>query len=251
MKMHSLIFGLLGILGASLPLMAQTPGSQPVPQPLLSGPLLNRAPESALWTVIISRTSSRKPEARREKGAPAELQQLTVAKSKTTYREERLLSDGTKSEVWRVGAMQISALPGSGELTIFEPSPSSIALLDPEAYTDYSKTDFPGFEWISKKNYRGVQELAGRPCLVFEEAASDPSGEAPEGAPQILRTSMAAWIDLETRLPVILQKGAKTNAYRFGTPPQGMLTLPPRIQSLLDRRAKALEMATRRPARPY
>jgi hypothetical protein len=183
-----------------------------------------------------------------------------VAKAKTIYREERVFSNGKKFETWRVGAMQISALPGSGELAISEPSASDIGLTDPEAYTDYSKTDFPGFEWISKKNYLGVQEMAGRQCLVFKDSVSDLSEDAiavaeenPEGAPKIpvRRSPTAAWIDLETRLPVVLQKGDRKSAFVFGPTPAAMLTLPPKIQSLLDRRAKALEMLTRRPAKPY
>ncbi len=263
MKWFTLTVGMaIGLLGMSLTALAQPQKNQPVPQPLPPGPLLNRAPEFSSWTMSISsaQVAPKSPDAPQSK-PPVELRRLTVTKTKNVYREERQFSDGSTRETWRVGSMQISTLPHSSELIVFEPAAATIGLLDPEDYTNYSKTDFPGFEWISKRNYRGVQKIMDTQCLVFGDSLDDISEETRKAMaeaagevalPQIQsgRSATAAWIDLQTRLPMALQKGNKKEVFQFSAPPQAMLALPPKMQHLLDRRAKAVEMLTRRPAKP-
>lgn len=173
-------------LGMSLALGAQEP---PTPKEIPPGPLLKRAPRFASWTITISRGKKSEPSPKGPDGSPGghgkepvELRQIAVTKTDNIYRQEIQLSDGSKTESWRIGRMQISFLPRSGEPSIFEPSQEAMKDLDPDFYTDYSKADFSGLEWISRTNYLGMQKVKGVQCLAFGASAKEETGEAMRGA---------------------------------------------------------------------
>ncbi|MCX6968097.1 MAG: hypothetical protein NTZ46_10055, partial [Verrucomicrobia bacterium] len=63
--------------------------------------------------------------------------------------------------------------------------------------------------------------------------------------------AVAAYVDLETRLPVMCQRGDEVRLFKFMAPPQAMLVLPPEVQKDLKRRANDIELLSRMPARPF
>lgn len=249
MKQWILITGWLGMVFTAA--AQQGNPNPPVAGEIPKGPLLRRAPELAAWTITISHAQAQSGNADGSpaKTMPVEIQALFVTKSGKIYREERHYTDGSRIELWRIGAMQISEKPDTGEVVIFEPSESMLGLLDPEAYTEYSKTDFPGLDWISKRNYVGIQKVGTVDCLTFSASKEIDRGEGAKGPP--VRSTIVAWIDRETRLPVCIQSGGRKVVFTFVKPPQTTLALPPKLQSFLDRRAKALELYTTAPGRPY
>lgn len=238
---------------------AQEPEAQPTPYPLPKGPLLARAPEFSQWVIYFNpqkKKAAALASATPPPGGPAEVKQITVTKTRTIYHEETLDTLGRKRESWRVGPLQIVTLPGTKTWTILDPSSFGAGGADPTLYTDYSKTDFPGLEWVSAKNYVDVKKVMGLDCIVCKSGAApaappqsqaslSPAADAGRNAPE-----MTACMDLTTRLPVVFLRGEETRVYQFVDLAPVMQTLPPEIQTALLQRAKSIQQMIRRPAKP-
>lgn len=230
---------LLSILSLALLTGVRATADKIEKPPLPAGELLKRAPDFSKWTVIYSY-----PESKPAKGGdspkagnpgPVRLATLTVTKTKNIYVEQKTYTDGSVKQSWRLGDMQI-CFSDFKTVNIYDrssfPSADGELLANPELYTDYSKTDFPGLEWVSARNYAGVQTLNDVECLVFREN------------PPINPANPTAYIDLQTRLPVRLVSQESTNTYTFDPTPPVPISLPPEIQQLLESRAKAIKSMT-------
>jgi hypothetical protein len=177
---------------------------------------------------------------------------MMVAKSGPIRCVVSVTSDGHRTEKWCEGGLQATIFPGVQEPSI---STRSTTSRGNEGYSDYSKTDFPGFEWISAKNYIGAQTMEGVPCIVFHDgpvslnaAAATTDGTA--AAPPVPKTGRTAYIASDGRLPVLLQDENVTTFYQFETPPAAPLTLPPNVQAAFDLIHARLEEAAAPPAAP-
>jgi hypothetical protein len=148
-----------------------------------------------------------------------------------------------KQDAWIKGNTETVMFPGWKSPTI---QPLS---------QDYSKVDFPGFEWIAAGNFAGIQKLFGNDCLVFiNGAAATPSQatDAPKtGLPTDADPNRAtAWVALDSRLPVLLTGQGMLHTYQFRPPPQAMQTLPAAVQALMDSYASQLNDLYGRKADP-
>ena len=239
-----LICGSAPLLRAQQP--PPTPRPSPTPRPTLPpGPLLNRAPEFAQWSVI-SRTvpdlAAASPSATPapKSSRPPVDQTLTVTKTRTIRSEQTTGIGGAQIQKWCVPDMQV-VVRGSGNPVVALPGASGDS-----AYTDYSRTDFGGFEWISKRNFEGIQKVMNQDCLVFRDKMKLEGENARSGPPP----SAVAAINADSRLPVALQLGEETRTYQFGPAPTEMLTLPPKIDALINQWRKTLHQASLPPAKP-
>lgn len=239
MKSLSLLIALLlgGLFAA-----ASEPDAKIEQRPLPSGPLLVRAPALSAWTVTYSYPMPKKTDNAdaATATAPVRLLTLIVRKSTKLYFERKTFTDGATRESWRLGDTQINLVPDSHKLDIFEPSSfgrtaSGDLLADPSVYTDYSRTDFQGLEWVSAQAYVGVAQRQGRDCLVFAQEAL--ASSATEARPTF------AYIDLQTRLPVAQEGPSAVIRYSFDPSPT-MPVLPPDIQRFLEKRANAIKTMT-------
>jgi len=111
-------------------------------------------------------------------------------------------------------------------------------------------SDFSGLEWISPATYTGIQSLGGRKVIVFTGSVCDKGAtdlaiirngvdrqrgqEALSGHivtkafdPNDYKVPAIAYIDLESRLPLMVKYGSLTRSYHYRTPSQSTLTLPP------------------------
>jgi hypothetical protein len=173
-----------------------------------------------------------------------------VTKTGSTRYEITAKANGDKVQRWCVGSIQALIIPGVKD-------PQLAVTLGPRLsaltnYVDYSKSDFPGFDWISRSNYVGVQMTEGVPCIVFQQATSD---SASQSAPATTGTGAApaanvAFISQEGRLPVLLLLGGESTLYQFRPPPTGPLTPPPNIQALFDEWNERVKRASAPPAPP-
>jgi hypothetical protein len=211
-------------------LAPQVRAQQAVPQPSLPplppGPLIQkRAPDFASWIIRppsmavpgssssgTSRTQSQK--AQEHKESPA-------AFIKTGQIIPRQTADDTGRvwNTWCVEGLQITVWPG-GQNWIIQ-SRGSDPTVPTANYVDYSNTDFPGFDWISQRNYAGIKNVLGRPCIVFADKI------IANGALEL--TDAVAYVDLATRYPIALKVGGEVTQYEFQTPPRAPLVLPPAI----------------------
>jgi hypothetical protein len=209
---------------------AQIPGQpQATPPPLAPGPLLNRAPGLSQWLVSITTGSDNIPEI---PDAQTKYDERTlVTKSDPIRYEITLKTGGEKFEKWYVGSMVATVVPG-----VPTPSVSPIDQgLGRNGAMDFSATDFPGFEWLSRKTYIGVQNVEGVDCIVFHTNKEDGYKVADDTPPIVTGTATAppqsgstAYIAEEGRLPVLLIVGPTVTFYQFRATPSA-LALPPAV----------------------
>ena len=84
-----------------------------------------------------------------------------VTKSGNTIAEKLVNENGVAIETWHVPGFTVSAV--NGKDPVLSPSPGNTFNT-----TDYSTTDFAGFDWISPQNFVGAKEIMGRHCLIFK-----------------------------------------------------------------------------------
>jgi hypothetical protein len=216
----------------------------PTPEPLPSGPLLKRAPDPYEWVIRVDTEESAKPPQQAKAPPPPPPKTLVVTKGGKVVREAVGYANGAAVEIWHRGGVAITKSPenqtwivSSGARTGFD-SP------------DYVTSDFSGLEWISPSTYTGIQSFGGRKVIVFTGSVCDKSeadlatikngvdrqrGEetlshkpiSKAFDPNDYKVSAVAFIDLETRLPLMLKYGNLTRSYQYRIPSQSILTLPP------------------------
>ena len=72
-----------------------------------------------------------------------------------------------------------------------------------------------------------------------------------ESAPQEVRVPAVAYIDLETRLPLVVTFGNERRIYQYGTPPTAMLALPPALAGAVKEHEKQMKRLSAPAARAF
>ncbi len=246
------------ILLAGFTAWAQQAAPSPSVPPLPRGPLLKRAPDFAQWEIakFHSTKNPAKPGAGQdadETAHPESPKRVSVTKTGEMRHLVAIDPDGSRSKIWFKGDLEVVCQPGWK-------FPWLAKAHDPHNpfAIDFSRTDFPECGWVSARNYRGIQKVQGRDCILFSERVTIvPDPDNPDSnIPQISGTNAAwygraAFVDLETRLPVTEVTSGEITTYQFGTPPQTMLTFPADIQKTIDTREAELKRETSEPPRPY
>jgi hypothetical protein len=246
MKAHFLI--IVSLSFATIALRAQERAATPELPPLPPGPLIQkRAPEMCQWLVSIvgvnPATSSRtgaSPEAL--KGFWAS--QTMFTKTKDILRQEFYDQKESIWTTWCVPGFEITIWPDGRNWIVQTMQKIDAKGPPPVLYIDFSKSDFPGFEWLSVNNYAGIQNVHGNKCIVFKDKVL----VDPEHGIYVPGT---AYIDFDSRFPVELLEGSVDRTYDFKNPPAGILTLPPLVQALLNNRMNGAGLATFHPVKAY
>jgi len=198
------------------------------------GPLVQkRAPETNRWIITYNpqKTAGGGGESEaaasgtKGKRAPFS-RRIVYTKSGAFVCEQVIAPDGKVRERWIVGDYQFDKDPKTKRFNIYSVQAFVGGKFDGVRFTDLSKTDFPGFEWIGPKDYAGVQKVMNRECLVFHRADGEEA---------------TAYVDAATRYPVVLKRGNETRLYEFQKAPQ--IALPAEIQKELAARAPAAKKA--------
>lgn len=211
------------------------------PPDLPPGPLLKPAPDFSTWTVTTKIVTARGQDAAEEgpadgQGNPAD-KRVTVTKTGNIRKEEKLDQSGGRTESWTFGGYTVTLEKDSDVPTVgINPTAKDSK---PEAQ---ARKDFPGFEWISAKNFAGVVPVSGKDCLVFR-------GQTP-GDEQTASYTAVAGIDAQTRLPVSLALGEERKVFEFGPPPTAALVLPQGVKDAIDSWKSHLDVVSRPPPRP-
>lgn len=238
---------------ASLFRAAAAPLSQGTPEPLAPGPLLNRAPDFSQWLIS---SKSGPADAVQVPDQKTKFEQITrVRKTGSIRYETTATADGRRYQKWCTENLQATIIPGVKDPQI---AMSWGAAKGNVGYTDYSKSDFSGFNWISKSNYIGTQVMAGVPCIVFHTGPADDdtaitSGTAtsnPSAPAAIPKKGNTAYIAADSRLPVLIVDNGAITFYQFEAPPSTPLALPPNIQSAFDTVMTRLRQAAAPPPPP-
>lgn len=185
--------------------------------PLPKGDLIHkRAPEFSQWKVTSASSHGR---------ASADV--VLYTKAGKIIRVDRSGKYGP-STVWCTEGLEFldSANGEAAEVTR-----SAIPDSENPYFTDLTKTDFPGFEWIQPSAYFGNKDYNGTTCLVFKKPQKN-------GGDQEI-----AFVDEKTRLPVALIRSSEILKFEWNAIPQVNLSLPQNVQRLLSHRLKALEQS--------
>lgn len=230
-------------------------------------PMLPRMPERSSWTILFGRAAPEEA-GRNEPGKQALTNRLTVSKDGTTYRVVSEKPVGGVREAWVVGSV-VFLLSSDG---------LRCAIADSSAFpgTDFSRSDFEAFEWVSAKNFIGSSERENRRVFVFEtdslkrvlsarerglvvdaqmalqgEEPSTPVVVSDEAVLQVLgwAGTVKALLDQSTQRPVLLESGAYRVQVEIlaGSP---ALSLPAPIRERLDLIAREASALQKRPTRP-
>lgn len=224
-----LLLSLVALGCTGLHLQAQQATAKATPPPALpSGELVRlRAPDFARWSI------TENPIKPKEGGALPFSRKVVVTKAQKVLREQIMDSKGQQYDKWCIGSKQYSWDKGVKRYLAYTEGSFRGVKPNPNFFTDYSATDFPGFEWVTKSHFSDVRNVMNRECIVFESTPSEDKEQA------------TACFDLATRLPVVLKSGDQTLVYEFqGNPPQ-QLPLPPALQSQLEAEAKQKQAKTR------
>lgn len=254
---------LLITAGSIASVFAQANSPDAPPQP----PFLKRAPAKCQWQITTK--SSGNPQGGKEgvsaDGHPTSPPKLTtVIKDGNLVFETTTLENGSVLQFWRTGGIALMSIAGKPWMMVRGEN----SFQD----TDYTQSDFAGFDWISQTNFVGRQKVAGRPCLLFKDRVITMNPEeirlmkadivaqktraeiarmdarmtnkpAPEvDEPKAFReddykADVTAYIDEETRLPIALvymsPTGAMTRTYSFQSLSQ-VPPVPPEVLQLLQ-----------------
>ncbi|HWL50839.1 MAG TPA: hypothetical protein VNQ90_00285 [Chthoniobacteraceae bacterium] len=210
-------------------LQAQQAAAKATPPPALpSGELVRlRAPEFARWAIT---KNPIKPT--EEKSLPFS-RKVVVTKAEKVMREQIVDSKGQQYDKWCVGPSQYSWDKSVKRYLAYTAGSFRGVKPNPNFYTDYSATDFPGFEWVTNAHFSDVRNVMNRECIVFESTPSEEKEQA------------TACFDLATRLPVVLRVGNDTLVYEFQGNPPRHLPLPQALQSQLEAEAKQAQAKAR------
>jgi len=233
------------------------PTSTPPPGPLIQ----EHAPNFSSWTII---TEGKGPGSVNDENASSmpgkigESGRKIIQVTKTgDIRLIRITADTGNVDVWCAKGWQVTTRPEWKQPLI-----SNGENPDDGARSEYATLDFPGFQWIKLENYQGTVKFKGRDCLVFKDriqtervvgarAFYDPSAPStPPPNPEKLKVQVIAYVDLETRFPVVLIAGNKTSSYVFGAPPSAPLDFPPEIKSALVNSIQKYRQLLTPPSKP-
>lgn len=279
MNKKTLLVSLLALSGG--PLCAQSTEGAPAPKP----PFVAKAPDNSSWVVRFEpkKKAAKQPEAGPQAGpmtgagaAPqaSELEEIRVAKAGTTRRIVRKWSDGKAMDAWYLGPICLGEMPGQDgrlEVVVFDAS-GAAGLVDTRPLTlgalsgaDYSKGDFPEFNWIRAEHFAGIGSPDSNPYFIFRltgaapasaprradltmpeslrsKGSKSPAPSVPSAPPSVPAAVIEARIDCATKLPLSLDDGSHKRTYTFSMePPQ--LTLPPRFDAALKEFRADLEAA--------
>jgi hypothetical protein len=218
--------------------------ADPVPPPpvevksaptLPSGvPIKIRAPDNLKWDIIFFKADVARPgDAASEKLILVPGHTITVYKTPSFLYEEET-TEKTVFSRWYRGRTEIIR---EGPDKQFFPIDANEQVPNmPKLSGKFGKSDFVGFGWISRQNFRGLKTLPSGDCLVFSDEVAIPHAieeAAPDASTptKVQSLKVTAWIDAKTRLPVRLQRGKEIQVFHFSLldNPQG---LPPEVQRL-------------------
>ena len=142
---------------------------------------------------------------------------VNVVKTGAVKKEITSYSSGVLSERWVDGNLVVKKDPFQKEIQLNS--------------FEGEDADFPEFAWISAKNYKGTEKMAGQECLVFEDEilqirVDDPRSYEDFGIVDGELVPVKALIDAKTRLPAALEYTGVRRSYVYGPAPSGTLSLP-------------------------
>jgi hypothetical protein len=144
--------------------------------------------------------------------------------------------------MWIINGRKIVRPSGGSGFFIHRPNPEGG---DPY-HLDFGRYGHPYTSWISPSNFAKITVFEGKKALYFSSTRTEVEFDADSisgNKTTTLPVGVSAWIDFESRLPLIATDGDNTYRFRFLPPPKSPLVPPAEITRLFEneaRRAKRL-----------
>lgn len=200
----------------------------------LPGPARNSVPSEKDFPVKANpRSEGRRMPASKNADSPATFErvplQVSVVRVDNDLREIIRWSDGKQSEKWILSAIVLEQAPEDGSIEVIDPRffPTEAAKL--------TSTPFAELRWLRPSFFRGVRKIMDRDAFFYQ---ADDVPFDPNSAEEPLSSSLVAWIDAETHLPLASADRDSLWLYKKRTDPVGPLTLPAAFQAALERNEK-------------
>ncbi len=225
-------FNLMTVLWTALGLASAIAQTSVVPPPKV--PVLHRVPAMASWTIQFKYKTDETASAKKpQPSSPNQIQIITVTKTDRTLWIQTTLASRQKEEKWIFDGTQFKTM-NNGSVIILITPPTA---LDPSPeYSDYSKCDFEGLEWLSLNTYKGVGTYQGEPVYLFE---GNELGE-----------KLTALLAVSTQLPLYSSASDVSCTYTYNPPPTAPLALPKRFSDVLVTHKRGLEALKYHPSLP-
>lgn len=219
----------------------------PIAPALPDGPLLKSAPNYSKWTISYGVPKDSKA-APMSADAP---HRAAVSKTQNILHEAVFDGRGCCTDTWYLGVQQYRKPHGGKAWFLSEPAAVNTA--QDSSYDPLPASGYRDWEWVGKDAYVGTVEFEGRPSLAFIPGGikvlgtvdSEKLKELLEAQPHI------AYVDAQSRLPVMQKKGTVELRYRFESLPQSLLTLPPELATQIRKNEEARTRLLQPAARPY
>ena len=216
-------------------LMSGTLWAQDISLPDPKPPFLRELPATCSWRIAFLYDGKEAIDPTGEKAGNdsglRRVREIQGSKQGGNRREISIWSNGMLSETWLYKGYILSSSVGSSDVSVRE---ANVDYVTPGAYTSgFGQTDFPELGWLSLKTYKGLANLEGRPCYVFERASEN-------GA-----DSVKAFIDGKSLRPLMVQLGKVQRRYTYDESPVSALTPPPNFIKEMERYQRAMAVTDR------
>jgi hypothetical protein len=178
-----------------------------------------------------------------------------VTKSTPIRYEITSGTDGGRTDIWYDAGCAATLAPGQAAPS-FVLQGANRGLGADVMYSDYSKSDFKGFDWISRGNYIGIQNLSGSNCYVFQSPVDPKLAAATAATPGIAAViptdGSIAFIIIPDpnkpppprRLPLLLKDDTGITLYTWEPTPSAPVVLPPAVQNFITGLQARIKAAT-------
>ena len=232
------------LLAAGLITVAQ---AAPPMQDHRIGPLL----PGMAWTVKILPPGLEDSKPAKETAGPADSPREENIIGQDVRKETKFLKDGSALTRYAAGNLIVLLDPRTKQIEVDASSPEGyMGELSPHYLTELT--------WLNVKTYGGEEKIKGIKCDVYRHSWPLPGdGVFPEMKPpteKVPTNSVApvqghslevvAYINQETRLPVLLQSPTETRQYTFSTAPP--VELPAEYKAAIEKVAAAIKWRQQR-----
>lgn len=202
-------------------------------EPLPPGPLVAAIENTAAWEIAFQYRDDEAKE-----GQPAgksslhqrDPKKIELIRTRPLWHAIVVEGSGSTREFWSNGMLIYAPLPDGAQPMILSINRDN---LDPRVQARVLAAlgagKFPDFEWLTPESYQGMEKKAGRTCLIFRNDDKE------------------AWIDAESRAPVLWRQAAEVRTFIQKPAPAAMLSLPAGLSSILQKLKIDVERLEKKP----
>jgi len=202
-------------------------------EPLPPGPLVASIANTASWEIVFQYRDDEDREGRPAGNSSMhqrDPKRIELIRTQPLWHAIVVDGAGSTREFWSNGILIYTPPPDGAQPMILAVNRES---LDPRVQTRVlaalGSGKFPDFEWLTQASYQGMEKKAGRNCLIFQNDDKE------------------AWIDAESRAPILWRQGVEVRTFLQKSAPPAMLSLPEGFSAILQKLKIDVERLERKP----